>query len=600
VSALVKVVAALGKPAHAREDIAGMPVEEIVRYFATDLIGDRLRMWPDDRLNKTLQRLVAEAVQEQFTDRLDSELGIRRPSWADWMACILLITALITKIYYSIKSLSYDAPRRSDHNDEAFLSRESLSWGRLYEEYVQPCREILKNLKARVKEITESLGPPERVRENLMGTVKVLLERVGNGLTMEEARVELADLHALSEFTWFCLTTVTTEPVYPGWSDLLLDLSNYDSPTEGRIGAPLFQSMTEAQGFIISRYQEVTGSSWDRRVAGEGSEDESFYLAAAELLNAQYRYREAHEEINRPPITTAFVTSFDLELELSLLSLGQPFKVVLPVHFLNKKHSVAHTCWIVLDVKGKVEGRNRERLADLMDPGEGSYRLLDDKWSEAGPVVVRLAGCPLIRLPYLTEGSSLKSELISLFETSLRTEAGEEVGAYSDLIKDKLELQHAVIINEHDAILQGEIDLISIPLGDKRSLRYGLPADWAAGNEHVSRFWMMLGVQIHDSAVRHRVVTLISALPRMATGTPRQSEVGREEAEGRDGPARKIERRGVAVNKYSTELEENLLFWNGFDVVRADVSEFAKDLQHCTAHLDQKKNFTKSGECDVT
>src|SRR5436305_4335796 len=38
VNALVEVVAALEKPTHAPEDIAGMPVREIVSSFATDLI----------------------------------------------------------------------------------------------------------------------------------------------------------------------------------------------------------------------------------------------------------------------------------------------------------------------------------------------------------------------------------------------------------------------------------------------------------------------------------------------------------------------------------------------------------------------------------
>jgi len=599
-----------------------MPVEEIVRSFATDLIGDRLRLQqPDGRLGKTLKQLVAEALQERgaarpvLTHGVPDANGVRAPHWADWMAGILLTAALVTKLYYRIKSLSTDAPRRPDHNDEAILTGESLSWGILNADYLQPCRKILRDLRPRVVEITRGLGPPDGERDKLMvDTVGKLLERVDNGLTTEEVRIELADLHALAEFAWFCLTTVTTEPVYPGWSDLLLDLSNYDSPIPigGRIGTPLFQSMTEAQGFIKNWYQEVTRKSWARRVEGEGTEDESLYGAAAELLNAQYRYRETCGKTREkggqtatPPLTTAFVTSFDLELELSLLRLGKPFTVVLPVHLLNQKHSIAHTCWIALDIRGENDGESYDRLSDLMQAEEGSYRIVDkQKCGKAGPVVVRLAGCPLIKLPDLSVDSPLKLDLIKVFGNYLRAEAGPAEKAYENLVKDQLQLQHAVVINEHDAILQSEIDLISIPQGE---LSYGLPAQFAAGNRHASRFWMMLGVQIHDSAVRNRVVTLISSLPHMVSASPRPAqnsttpppEADWEESGSRVEAARNAECRGVAVNKYSTELEQDLLFWNGFHVVRDDVSEFAKDLRHCTVHLEQGAIFQSSGVCNV-
>jgi len=58
-------------------------------------------------------------------------------------------------------------------------------------------------------------------------------------------------------------------------------------------------------------------------------------------------------------------------------------------------------------------------------------------------------------------------------------------------------------------------------------------------------------------------------------------------------------RNGLAVNEYATELEQDLLFWNGVDVVNADLTEFAGDLLHCAAHLRKGVPFTRGGICNA-
>jgi len=94
---------------------------------------------------------------------------------------------------------------------------------------------------------------------------------------------------------------------------------------------------------------------------------------------------------------------------------------------------------------------------------------------------------------------------------------------------------------------------------------YGLPSRVAQGEAKYgwNRYWMLLGVQMRDSAIRQRIATLVSSLPH--NGANKLAEYG------------SVNSTGVAINSRLAELEKDLLFWSGFDVVRGDVTQ-AKEL----------------------
>lgn len=610
------------------------PIGAAVAEFVIDVVCDRLRLDKAevegrDRVRKTMPTL-PEA---------------RGESVPDWLFYLFSAAVLSTRLYYRIKSLTFEAPRRPDRTDDAVLPDDADILRELGVQFVAPCKNVLAILqREHVDEIVNGLAPEDvqdalegQDRANLEDTVEAVLKEMADGLTSRpdrpDVRIRLTDLRALTEFAWFCFTRMSRPSVYPGWSDLLLDLSNYDSVAKS-VGTPLFPTLAGAQNLISSRYAAATDESWRRIIFGAGGRG-GHYLAAAEALNAQHEYSNSRLRSVRPPPTTAFVTSFDLELELSLLFLGKEFTVAMPVHVLNTLHGVAHTCWVGLHIPSAGgQGADLARLGLLREPEARRWEVLGSAAERRGPIVVRLAGCPLIRLPsdvalLKTTAPGFYSGLLGFVEQFLRVDISANARNGDDheevlksIKREHLQLQHAIVINEHDAVLQSAIDLISIPepsddgslmfggagAGKSGPVRRGLPVSYAAESNGVSRFWMLLGVQIHDSAVRHRLATLISSLPisveigspGVSTARKNPSGVTASSEPGRTaGAPAAAGHNGLAVNKHLTALEQDLLFWNGFDIVNADVSDFTADLLHYANHLKANVGFVTGGRCRI-
>jgi len=571
--------------------VDGVPLSEVVRHFAEDLIADRLRIGRRESSGVPRTKL---------------------PEEDEWVAHVFVAAALLTKLYFEIKALSNDAPRRPDHGDEALLSPDSTSWSTLKEEFIDPCREVLKSLMVQTARIAERLGAnavdevggTNGVNETVVALVKRTIELVSPG-DEKPLRLSLWDLQSIAEFAWLSLTATTSfkdgESVYPGWGDLLLHLSNYDAVDEGRVGMPMFRTMSAAQEIIRSRYESITSTSWMASPKG-------LYTAAAKLLVAEQKLRNSlpkaspdQDEWVEPPLPAAFVTSFDLELELALLREERPFSIALPVHVYSPGNVA--TSWLAIRVPRVAPATGTEQsLKKLIEPEESQVHVLGRTTQVDGPLVVRLAGCPLIKVPKLSNAPKLRGELAEFFAAELAAEAGSipqsDPRPFERRVKDltnALFLEPAVVISEHDAILQNLLDLL--PTDDSTSemgadqswsgeadgqripKRLGLYPAVTRGTRRWSRIWMLLGVQIRDSAVRQRIATLVSAALR-------------------SDPPMSSGRRGVAVNEHITELEQDLLLWNGLSVVKCDAADFALDLAHYTAHLDSNVPFT-SGDCGV-
>lgn len=212
------------------------------------------------------------------------------------------------------------------------------------------------------------------------------------------------------------------------------------------------------------------------------------------------------------------------------------------------------------------------------------------------PVVVRLAGCPLITLPNIrmshicgqgesgkapTDGNSLSDQLTRLFSSAFYAEAvfPPEGGTRDDAverIRSTLKLRHAIIVSEHTATLHNIIDLLhmsgrtGVADGLQRRSNPGLSSDVAVADKGWVRFWSLLGVQVGEGSIRQRLGTLLSVLPRDV---------------GRSPPDTRI--RGIAINRRITALEADFLAWNGLVVIRNRVDD-------CLQLIDKQiKNLTK-------
>jgi hypothetical protein len=572
-------------------DVEGQPIRQAVVDFATDLVRDRLRIRESDAdKNLGSNGFPGVASDEDVVP--------------EWMFPLFVAAVLSTKLYFRIKSQVFSAPRRSDRSDDAVLVEGSRMWGSLTRDFVTPCSKVItaltENEYAAVREGWKTSEDFERAK----ATLGHILSKIQKGLTPagnpQTIRVSLEAVRALAEFAWFCFTEPVTPKVYPGWSDLLLYLSNY-TPADSIPGVPLFQSLTDAQILIETRYTDVTRISWENLCDHDGTPSGLHYRAAT-MLNAQYE----HGQRNRlTPPTTAFVTSFDLELELALLHQGKAFTLAFPIHVLAR--SVAHTCWITIQVPKREPGTKpmKKDLRRLIDPPSSYWKVLEPY--PEGPLVIRLAGCPLVKLPeqfaeFAKDEDAVEfvAELISRVHRFMHADAGDAPDKKKDeALKKLIELQHAVVINEHDAITQSAIDLIQTSESPGRSEREsfrGLHADFAASIIESSRFWMLLGVQIQDNAVRHRITTLISSLPALEPAGQLAPE--NESGSAMDGVST-VMQNGLAVNRNLSPLERDLLFWNGFDVVEGDINAFADDLAHYTVHLEKNRYPSPTKACDL-
>ena len=551
--------------------VDGASFSHIVTTFGEALVTDRLRRELED-------------PDEDTDAQCDHVKGLFD---------LFLSAALLSALYFRIKSMGYEAPRRLGHRDVAVVNNDAAVWTYLFGEYVAPCRGALQRVQHNLTQVVDCLSVsqddgaghdaeqpngrlPDSVRDLVQGIVKDL-----DGTDVLEVR--LASVQSMAELAWLCLVTPQRIDVYPGWGDLLLDLS-YDAPEEGCVGTPLFASMLLPCTFIRARYLSITENSWRLRDKGDPGGRVQLYTQAARVLTLQHdermrgtRHGKRH---GTPPVATAFVTSFDLELELSLLHQGKAFSIVLPVHSYDsqEENPLAKTCWIALKVPSRNDDAPRDRLKDLLNPDAGQWVEIDKKLEDYGPIVVRLAGCPLIQLPRLhraaDEDGRVSGGLLEFLKPPGPPEWSEEPKQDWDLA-----WVHAVVINEYDAGVQGMIDLITIP--EENGQNYGLCPNYASGSDKWARFWMMLGVQVQDPALRQRISLVVSSLPRKHL----QPGVGGN--------------RGLAINQFATELERDLLRWHGFNVVRADVSAFSNDLEHYATHIEKGWPIQFApGECD--
>lgn len=546
--------------------IDGQPLGELVGRFAERLVADRAHRC----------RPPIDGSEYIFKDTADDA-----PLWP-WLVELVVAATLMSKLYYQIKARGNDAPLRSDHDEMATLDRAGTSWTLLDSEYVQPCAQALESISAG-KVANDLSSDEEGSRDAVRRTVEALLagwKAALNPSASEPLQIRLLDMQALAEFTWFCLTAKVDESaLYPGWSDMLLDLSNHDgtdtATCEGRVGVPMFTNVNSAADLIRDRYWRITTKSLDH--------PNDFFQTIATLLNTQYDiYTKLVGEAatgNRPgqsPQATAFVTSFDIELELALLREGQPFALAFPVNVVVEEKDghdrVIQTCWLALQVPATGDVSAKERLDDIHQPS-GHLSIFTASTRIEGPLVVHLAGCPLVELPKLSvDALALRDAICEICREELdsvvdgqvpRTLKGSELRKFRDetavRVKERMRLWHAIILNEHDGVIQSALDLLP------ENAAYGLPSRVAQGEAKYgwNRYWMLLGVQMRDSAIRQRIATLVSSLPH--NGANKLAEYG------------SVNSTGVAINSRLAELEKDLLFWSGFDVVRGDVTQ-AKEL----------------------
>src|SRR5580693_7660151 len=286
----------------------GTNAAKLAGAFAASLIADRLgpsasRDSGDD----------SEAAAEpgdprpQAGDSFDTATDLKT-------AKLLLCAALLTRLYHLASAAAPDALSRTGHD------RVSLPIGRAGSAELE----------------TDALQPVLVLLEELISSAEENGHDPGDAVLHQSLRV--ADIQLLTELCWYSLTQGTS--VYPGWNDLLLHLSTRSSPAlfDRWLPRPAFDDIDAACQFVEQRYAATTRLSWTQLEDDDQTDRERFYATVAAVLRQQAALREGFLQSSplQPPIASAFVTSFDLELEMAMWrSSTEPFVVAVPMNLLQ-------------------------------------------------------------------------------------------------------------------------------------------------------------------------------------------------------------------------------------------------------------------------
>lgn len=456
----------------------------------------------------------------------------------DLVLDLILATALATRVYAAAITHFPHLLKASPY-DEVRYDPAVGRWAETDFLYVQPLDTTLKRLADR----TCALEAIDQVIE--------LAKSARTGL--EHNTVQRANVELFGALAWHYLTNDSA--TYPSWRELLLiGALAQRSVVPGEAPARPFRT-NQGASFIADRLRTATNRSWEQRRSGARSDRQKFFDQVAVILSQQAAYHEHENAAGGVPLPTAFVSSFDLELEMALWARQLPFSVVIPVLSVNRQFApndaAFHWVWTTITP----DGMRDEVPGALMAPQR--WRRLDESTFRRlvrGPVVVRLAGSPLI-------------DLQPSFAVTLQ-----------DLGDSGKHLHHAVVLDEYSAY-----NLAALDLRPSDALPRFVTAD--GDPSRVRRFWVIVGTQLSDAAVRLRLLShKLTGVARVER-TDEKEGVTAAKSDGSDGDEdetfTEVEnwRAGIVVNARSRAWDRDVFAWYRLDPISDEYASLTPQLE---------------------
>lgn len=573
------------------------PLASLGEQFALSLAMDRLRVLEKD--------LPARDSHDLAIDEVD---GLT--------AGLVLATALLSRFYHWVCSANAHAESRWDDDvarfdprsgDLAVLGLEST----VLEPALATIDQVIAEIDGRGASRTGERGAAGAERR-LEGTVKNVLGAVRSGLTDRDGvHLESRHLHLITEISWYFLTRQSS--IYPGWTDLLLSVMLRTGENIDEMGLrrpqPSVTNLRRLPDIVRDLVIEATRASWLRRFSKEAQDfksADSVSDAIAEVLWAESAAIKKTSGVgdDKLPPAVAFVTSFDIEVEMSLARSANvgTFFVVMPIHLTRSSDpNEAELFWIMGEIPPLDAPSPDEQFEQLRHPR--NWTILSTESSPEdyarGPIVVHLNGAPLFQLPTLAEELEDSQLLRSFSRLGVTIVNG-------DATDGEIKIEHAVIVEEYLAMRHSEAEFFwssRETTDSKFKVGRALPPELSKDTPSVSRFWLALGIAIADPAIRHRMVSQMTVrrLGRMSEPAPRvgastlgqKPKLAAHEIDGGESTteAEEPERtdvEGLAVNLRVDDDETMLLYWLGLDVVEDDCNRLIDDLYHYTRHLSAR------------
>lgn len=483
----------------------------------------------------------------------------------DYVVRVVVVAALLTQLFGTAISAS-PQPIGTRDRDSVELPQDSWEWPRFENEIVAPLRHWLESLRTAGDSDGGSRGSVAAFCARVLG---VLDSVDGRPARVRRSHVELATTYA-----WYFLTEDTL--IYPSWSELVqfaafqdpVETPPYDSSVRP---SPKNRLQTKAEEVLSARLLEITKESWRTQWHAANTMRDSLYDSVASIVfdQAEKASQLPRSVREAPPLPTIFVSSFDVELEMALwesalptsgAAAGRTFIVVLPVLAIDQLSSSTrdaslHWVWREVVPEPGSESEELDRLLgvtaeeseivwreltgqeDFLDPTAPNFR--------AVPIVVRIAGSPLMRV------------------TGANTEMRARSSAAQRKSPEPL-MRQALAFDEYTAVNQTVLDIVNAMQSGGGGLPAALTGDTAPG---IRRFWMLLGAQIADPAIRMRL---------FAQGFSPAIYIDGKTA-GEDGQDLAVSA-GVVVNRRSSAGDRITPQWLALDVVEGDLSSLVGPL----------------------
>ena len=568
----------------------------------------------------------AAAARERLVDldevQARNDAADQSSSYADWELELMIAAASLTQHYFTGKLESSRSVSR--------LAVDSLTLEGRFEPYHTQSQKALSALKASLgrHELDGVDGIP-RLRD----VTKETLHALGDG------RIALASVQALTEFAWNqVIRAFSLYSWYPEWQEFLVRLSmdQRSKPIGDGYLRPVAQSTTNAASMVKKALEPTTVQSAAWYEIGHPVDESArvdAYAGYAQLLHRLADYRRARLERASsaatmltglgqqdpgatgaavPPPASAFVTSFDVELELAMAAHypDRAFAVAIPVNLVENLEgtNLGTTMWLgyvvrpdpgrsLLDRVTKPDpdawfiferpADNRSSLDAALVGDAADTQLLVGALVGAGvkrlgelPIIIRLAGSPMVQLPEIQDAeggiNSLGRVAFERAQLEGYLDKGEDNRIiWEPLARDRRPVRSAFVpatlLDEHNAIR------LSLPEVVAQRPDRSLPPELTAAMQgRYWRYWILLGVEMSDPVIRYRVIAqVLGASLRVA---PRSKYV-------------RPQRRGVVLNnKRHNARALELLAWSGFDVVidREAPGPMTRELRHFLDHLHEK------------
>lgn len=547
-----------------------LDVGSIVFEFASSLIQQRVQELRGEQFPETAPR--REVPEDEDDEARRKRLSAENDEVV--AAHCVLAAALVHRAWHEGVA---DANAVVRHRDELRLPRKAAAAASVRGVLLRPAADCLAEAVRRLERDRNS-----KLRSTLR-SVEALAKRADNHAQGNSPRLRGHDVDALVETAWLML--ITPVGLYPGWRDLMTATA-LESSTHSRARAldgaidfarprPSIVDLAQAGKLAasVASLQEATRRSWRDRSdpAKAGSDRIAFYDALADTLVAQAGYGT-----NPQLVPAAFVTSMDVELEMSLvrrlsaLAAEDPefnarFTVLVPYHFTYGPRDAAPRAMLYW-LSATIDARG-------LDLGEEfNLSRADIRWQDApdalikqehGIVVVRLVGSPL--MPVAGESTPLRDaktgvvfrDKVRTLGARLRSLAITTSGTNEDQFNadfPEQDILPAFMLDEYSGLHQ----LAAVVQGSLSSNLVNL------GSDLIFRYWLCVGVQFDDVLVRLLLASHVD------TSTGRRTL---------------LEHHGVMVNRFVSTFDADLLAWQGFDAVQSQFKDVTPDLHHYATHM---------------